>query len=80
MAQGEVYLEGPGSRSFQWSVDRMSNYATGPNTFAQLRWSAHAFRSMADDTLCITRLAFQSSGRRCWTGGTTPTGRPWCAT
>ena len=31
----------------------MSNYATGPNTFEQLRWSAHAFRSMADDTLCI---------------------------
>ena len=31
----------------------MSNYATGPNTFEQLRWSAHAFRSLADDTLCI---------------------------
>ena len=31
----------------------MSNYATGPNTFEQLRWSAHAFRRMADDTLCI---------------------------
>lgn len=35
----------------------MSNYATGPNTFEQLRWSAHAFRSMADDTLCIEARA-----------------------
>ena len=32
----------------------MSNYATGPNTFEQLRWSAHAFRGRDDDALSIT--------------------------
>lgn len=31
----------------------MSNYATGPTTYDQLRWSAHEFRSRADDGLCI---------------------------
>ena len=31
----------------------MSDYLTGPSTFAQLRWSAHAFRAIADDSLCI---------------------------
>ena len=32
----------------------MSNYATGPNTFEQLRWSAHAFRGRDDDALSMT--------------------------
>ena len=32
----------------------MSNYVTGPTTYDQLRWSANAFRSMADDALCIS--------------------------
>lgn len=31
----------------------MSNYVTGPTTFEHLRWSSRAFRSLADDTLCI---------------------------
>jgi hypothetical protein len=35
----------------------MSNYVTGPTTFEQLRWSANAFRSMADDGLCIAARA-----------------------
>ena len=29
----------------------MSNYVTGPTTFEQIRWSAHAFRASADDGL-----------------------------
>ena len=35
----------------------MSNYVTGPNTFEQVRWSAHAFRGLADDGLCIAARA-----------------------
>lgn len=35
----------------------MSSYATGPNTFEQIRWSAHAFRSFADDTLSAAARA-----------------------
>ena len=35
----------------------MSNYATGPNTFEQIRWSAHAFRTFADDTLSAAARA-----------------------
>ena len=35
----------------------MSNYVTGPNTFEQLRWSAHAFRQFADDTLAAAARA-----------------------
>ena len=31
----------------------MSNYATGPTTYDQLRWSANAFRSLADDSLSL---------------------------
>ncbi len=31
----------------------MSNYATGPTTYDQIRWSANAFRSLADDTVSI---------------------------
>lgn len=29
----------------------MSNYVSGPTTFEQVRWSAHAFRGSADDSL-----------------------------
>ena len=35
----------------------MSNYVTGPTTYEQLRWSANAFRSLADDTLGIAARA-----------------------
>ena len=35
----------------------MSNYVTGPTTFDQLRWSSQAFRSLADDALCIAARA-----------------------
>ncbi len=35
----------------------MSNYVSGPTTYDQLRWSANAFRSLADDTLCIAARA-----------------------
>ena len=35
----------------------MSNYVTGPTTYDHLRWSANAFRSLADDTLCIAARA-----------------------
>lgn len=35
----------------------MSNYVTGPNTFEQIRWSAHAFRSFADDTISAAARA-----------------------
>ena len=35
----------------------MTNYVTGPTTYDQLRWSANAFRSLADDTLCIAARA-----------------------
>ena len=35
----------------------MSNYVTGPNTFEQLRWSAHTFRQFADDTLSAAARA-----------------------
>ena len=35
----------------------MSNYVTGPNTFEQLRWSAHTFRQFADDTISAAARA-----------------------
>ena len=35
----------------------MINYVTGPNTFEQLRWSAHAFRQFADDTISAAARA-----------------------
>ena len=37
----------------------MSNYVNGPTTFEQLRWSSQAFRSLADDALCIAARAPQ---------------------
>ena len=43
----------------------MSSYVTGPNTFAQLRWSAHAFRTLADDadSIAVREPAFQDALR-----------------
>ena len=32
----------------------MTNYVTGPTTYEQLRWSAHAFRGRDDDALSMT--------------------------
>ena len=32
----------------------MSNYVTGPTTYDQLRWSAHAFRGLVDDSISMS--------------------------
>ncbi|MXZ90658.1 MAG: hypothetical protein F4W95_12580 [Chloroflexi bacterium] len=37
----------------------MSDYTTGPNTFEQLCWSAHAFRGRDDDALSMTVITPQ---------------------
>lgn len=41
----------------------MSSYITGPNTFENLRWSAHTFRTLADDAsgLMVRAPAFRAA-------------------
>lgn len=43
----------------------MSPYVTGPNTYEQIRWSAHAFRTLADDadSIAVREPAFRDALR-----------------